>query len=275
MTTIYVDVLIVLNIYVNFFLLRATSGFTHVPMKKAGCIIASVVGSLFSLTILLPAGGFVFSLITKLVAAAVIVALAFGIRDKRLFLRLLVYFYIINFIFAGVTGFMYTTLKPAFMTVNNSYVYIDFSLISLVAFTALAYFAVMLVRRFIDRGADASKKYSITLKYRNIEMKCEALADTGNTLVDSFTGKPVIIFPYRKTPFGEDFFTEEPDKLYREYGCRMIPYSTIGNSGLIPVISPDETVIVDEETGSVFRTDVLIGITNKETPAIFNPKILA
>ena len=48
MKSIYLDVLIVLNIYVNYFLLRATAKFTHTPLKTIRCIISSVIGSLFS-----------------------------------------------------------------------------------------------------------------------------------------------------------------------------------------------------------------------------------
>lgn len=37
METIYIDVLIILNIYVNFFLLRITAGVTHSPLKNSRC----------------------------------------------------------------------------------------------------------------------------------------------------------------------------------------------------------------------------------------------
>ena len=40
MKSIYLDVLIVLNIYVNYFLLRATAKFTHTPLKTIRCIIS-------------------------------------------------------------------------------------------------------------------------------------------------------------------------------------------------------------------------------------------
>ena len=97
MKSIYLDVLIVLNIYVNYFLLRATAKFTHTPLKTIRCIISSVIGSLFSLTILLPAGNFLIPLAIKLGAAVVIVGMAFGIKDKKHTLKLILYFYIVNF----------------------------------------------------------------------------------------------------------------------------------------------------------------------------------
>jgi len=274
MTTIYIDVLLVLNIYVNFFLLRATAGFTHTPLKNMRCIASSVIGSFFSLTILLPSDSFLLSLVIKLLASAVIVAISFGIKDRRAFLKLMGFFYIINFIFAGVVGFMYIMLNPSFMAFNNSYFYIDFSLISLVVFTAIAYFAVTIVRRILDRSLQTTGKYTVTIKYENRIFTLEAIADTGNTLEDSFTGKPVIICPQKVSGIETDFTDCNAEYVYKEYGFRIIPYSTIDNAGFIPVFSPDEIMITHEESGKKFRVEALLGIIQKETPAIFNPKLL-
>lgn len=273
MKTIYLDVLIVLNIYVNFFLLRATARFTHFPLKIIRCIISSFAGSLFSLTILIPKSNFILTVVIKLIAAVIITAIAFGIRDRRNFLRLLIYFYIINFVFAGVVGLLYNTFSPSFMTFNNSYFYVDFSLVSLVVFTAAAYFIVTVVRRIMDKGADSSKKYSITLKFRQTTVKLDAVADTGNSLTDSFTGIPVIVCPQEKLGINIDF--NDAEKLYTEYKMRMIPYSTIGNTGLIPVFSPEEAVISDEENKKLYKVHALVGVINKDTPAIFNPEMLS
>lgn len=274
MKTIYLDVLIVLNIYVNFFLLKATAKFTHISLRIGRCIISAVIGSVFSLTILLPDPGFIISMTIKLIAAAIIVLIAFGLKDKKSFLRLLVYFYIINFIFAGVVGFFYIAFNPAFVTVKNTYFYIDFSILSLVIFTAFAYFAVTAVRRLIDKGADSSREYSITIKYNQNTITCDALADTGNSLIDAFTGKPVIICPQQKLKIEDDFSSCEAEEIFEKYGFRMIAYSTIGNTGLIPVLTPDEVVITDKEGQRKFNVEALIGIINRETPVIFNPKLL-
>ncbi|MGN0614488.1 MAG: sigma-E processing peptidase SpoIIGA [Porcipelethomonas sp.] len=274
MKTIYLDVLIVLNIYVNFFLLKGTARFTHTPLKTSRCIISSVIGSLFSLAILLPSGSFLLSLIIKLAAAAVITAITFGIKDRRKFLRLLLYFYIINFIFAGVVMLLYITFKPSFMAFNNSYFYVDFSLISLVIFTAVAYFAVTAVRYFMDRGADSCHKYSVLIRYSEHTVKLDAIADTGNSLTDGFTGRPVIVCPGSSLGFDCEFSPDNAGEIYSRFGLRMIPYSTIGNTGMIPVFSPDELLITDEETGKRYTSDALVGIVSRETSAIFNPKLL-
>ena len=278
MKSIYLDVLIVLNIYVNYFLLRATAKFTHTPLKTIRCIISSVIGSLFSLTILLPAGNFLIPLAIKLGAAVVIVGMAFGIKDKKHNMKIILYFYIVNFILGGVVILLYITFKPSFMAFNNSYFYVDFSLLSLVIFTAVAYFAVTAVRRLMDRGCDTSHHYKVIIRHKSGVFSMEALADTGNSLIDHFSGKPVIICPQKEFSYigdnDEQICPERAEYLYQKYGLRFIPYSTIGNNGLIPVFSPDEIIIADKETGKNKKTEALIGINPKDTPAIFNPKLL-
>ena len=259
-------------------MLRATAKFTHTPLKTIRCIISSAIGSLFSLTILLPAGNFLIPLAIKLGAAVVIVGMAFGIKDKKHTLKLILYFYIVNFIFGGVVMLLYITFKPSFMAFNNSYFYVDFSLLSLVIFTAVAYFAVTAVRRLMDRGCDTSHHYKVIIRHKSGVFSMEALADTGNSLIDHFSGKPVIICPQKEFSYigdnDEQICPERAEYLYQKYGLRFIPYSTIGNNGLIPVFSPDEIIIADKETGKNKKTEALIGINPKDTPAIFNPKLL-
>lgn len=43
---------------------------------------------------------------------------------------------------------------------------------------------------------------------------------------------------------------------------------------MIPVFTPDEILICDEETGRKRSVDAMVGINEKDVPAIFNPKLL-
>lgn len=278
MKTIYVDVLIILNIYVNFFLLKATARLTHTPIKTVRCIVSSVIGSIFSLTIFLPDMNFLIPLAIKLAAAVIIIAAAFGIKNRLRTVKLIFYFYVVNFLFGGIIILFYLTFRPGFMAFGNTYFYIDFSLISLVVFTAAAYFAVALFRRFLDRGGDSDAKYRIVIRYNGRSVSVDAISDTGNSLADAFSGKPVIIC--RKSDISEitgitgEFVPENEELLYKAARIRFIPYSTIGNSGMIAVFKPDEITIRNAETGKGKRVDALIGINTKDVPAIFNPKLL-
>ena len=66
MKTIYLDVLLCLNLYINYFVLRATAKLLHAKLRTGRCLLAAGVGSLFSLTILLPPMPPVYSILFKL-----------------------------------------------------------------------------------------------------------------------------------------------------------------------------------------------------------------
>ena len=99
MQTIYVDVLIILNIYVNFFLLKITSGITSSHMTTKRCMIASVYGSFFSLLILCPSLNSFAVTSIKVAAAFTIVLIAFGFFGWNRFIKNTVAFFTSNFIF--------------------------------------------------------------------------------------------------------------------------------------------------------------------------------
>lgn len=262
MQTIYIDVLIVLNIYVNYFLLKTTAKITGSPLKTARCIFASFYGSLFSLLILAPELPFAVTLAIKLIAAVTVVTVAFGIHGKSRIIKNTVAFFSANFIFAGAIYAVYSWLKPQFMHFSNSYFYIDFSLLLLVISTAVLYFIVCIFKRFSDVSPESADCYKIIVRYREKIFTSDGLADTGNALTDFFSGKPVIIC-------GKGDFDD-----FSKINFRLIPYSTISESSVIPVFSPDEIVIVNKLTEEKKNVDAVIGLGENNGKAIFNPKIL-
>lgn len=273
MQTIYVDVLIVLNIYVNYFLLRTTAKLTHCRLSAGRCFIVSLYGSLFSLLILVPHINSILNFIIKLFAGTSIVVMAFGYRNKsRLFMNTLCFF-MTNFVFAGVIYAVYISLNPSFIHFNNTYFYIDFSLLLLIIITALLYVILCAARFFMDKFSAVSGSYRIYIKYKGRMTAVNGLADTGNSLVDFFSGKPVIICSMKSIRnIVELDLTENISNLPK--GFRVIPYSTIGNTGMLMVFAPDEVIIVNEESRFKKSVDVLIGIKSSEECAIFNPQLL-
>ena len=280
---IYVDVLIILNIYVNYFLLRGTSRLTGIPLKAPRCIAAAAVGSLFSLVVLLPPMNALLTLLIKLPAAAVTVAAAYGFSELRRYFRLMLAFFAVNFIFAGLTLAVYTFLQPSFMAYNNSVFYIDFSLLTLVAATTASYTVICIASRLRTKQLPSDGSYTLELRHNNSAVAVAALADTGNSLTDVFSGKPVIICPVRTL---EKLLPREiigklpsyPESGEHISGFRLIPYTTISSAGLLPVFTPDSAVIrcVSDSGSKRCPVDVLIGINTCRdvAGAIFNPRII-
>ena len=89
----------------------------------------------------------------------------------------------------------------------------------------------------------------------------EGLADTGNALIDCFTGRPVMIC-------SREDIGDIPARV------RLIPCSTVSDTGVIPVFRPDEVVIVNRITGEKKPVDVMIGLGKCSGRAVYDPKIL-
>lgn len=258
MQTIYVDVLLTLNIYVNFFLLRTAARLTHSHMKNRRCILSAAYGSLYSLMIVLPELPFLLSTAVKLFAAVSMVLIAMGYRSRRRLIVSTAAFLASNFILAGAVYAVCTWLRPGFMHFRNGCFYIDFSLIMLIAVTALMYLAVSVFRAFSDTVPDGS--YEVTVRRGTQCTRLRGLADTGNSLIDCFTGVPVIIC-------GRSDF---PDAAR----TRPVPCSTVSGGGMIDVFTPDEVVIRNCDSGEIKAVTAVIGLGSRNGLAVFTPKLL-
>lgn len=276
MTYIYVDVLLLVNLYVNYFLLRATGKMMHRSLKTARCILAAAVGSLYALTIFLPSLHWSLCLLGKGLAAVSIVWLCMG---RRMRAKDVGCFFLLSFVFSGGMLAVSLLLHPSGMAVNNASLYLDVSLVSLVLCTIGAYGLICAVRRVLDRSSLSDGRYAVTIRQKTHVVKLDALADTGNALVDSFSGKSVIVCSREQlgalvsAPSNLSSDADE-EALSHLHGFRLIPYTTISQSGVLPVFTPDEVVIEEVSSRQRKQVDVLIGVQPGAHSAIFNPKLL-
>jgi len=270
MQTIYVDVLIILNIYVNYFLLRITGGITHSRLRRIRCIAASAYGSLFSLLILVPQIPYILQLAIKLIAAVSIVCIAFGVYERTRILKNTSVFFAVNFILAGAVYAVNSWLKPAAVHFNNSFFYVDFSLVVLILTTAVIYIAVKITVVLSDSGV-LNSNYKVMIKHKGKSICINGIADTGNSLVDYFSGSPVIICDESCSGIITD---KCMGKTNFPEGFRIIPCSTVSENGLIPIFRPDEVIILNSDDGTKKNVDALVGFGRSNGKAVFNPKIL-
>lgn len=273
---IYADILIITNIYMNFFMLKAVSVLTHTPLKNGRCIISAVFGGLTALTILIPEMNLICMTLVKLLGAAMIIAFAFGMGDRRLFLRLAAVFWLVSMIFSG-TAYLFTEIfRPKYAFICNGVVYWDMSVLTLVTATIIAYMLISLFRFFLDRRSCEPKHFHVVICGNGNTAEIEGLCDTGNYLTDAFTGRPVIVCgrksAERVIPQAvKDYFSGSHMHVK---GVRLIPFQTVGASGLIPAFVPDAVYIKDSECGKIRAVEALIGISDTGVEAaVVNPDI--
>ena len=117
MQTIYLDVLVALNLYITWAMLYCCGVLTH---RKAGRLrmgLGALAGGLSALIMLLPDLPAAALFIIRLALAGGIIFIAFGWQGKRSVARLTAVFFLVSLLFAGTMIGLYALFSPPGMAV--------------------------------------------------------------------------------------------------------------------------------------------------------------
>ena len=283
MVSIYLDILIITNIYVNYFLIKATAKISHTPLRIKRCVLASIIGTISAVTIIFPAINFTLLIAIKAIFSFLIIIIAFQGLNLRRYIRLSVIFTVMGFMFSGVMSAVCQLTEISAIIVYNGSVYFNISLISLIISTIAAYIGVCIITAIFDKHSNSSHSYKVRVDFGGKTYLMNAVSDTGNSLVDSFSGKPVIICCSEELNSqlninsGYKYHAEEYLALLKnQKSLRLLQYSTIGGEGIIPAFSADR-IVIENENHEEKSVDAFIGIScskHSEAEAIFNPRLL-
>lgn len=197
--TVFLDQVFIGNLVINYAILWAAAKLARIPIIKWRIAVGAVLGAFYSLALFLPANSFLFAFWFKIVASLIIAAAAFApLNIKNLFICLGC-FYLTSFVLGGLT------LGLIFFTHSGRV--IDYRGISAVVaehfwpgiFLGLAalWGTGKGVAGLIKKGSfDRLYRMNITIRYNDSEVNVMALLDTGNSLKDPLTGRPIIIAEY-------------------------------------------------------------------------------
>lgn len=280
--TVYVDVLVAINIFVNYFLLLSTKGILKINIKRLRLFLGAFAGGLYSLVIFLPDIPNVVSLIMNVAACTVIVLVTFTPKCLKSFIKEFAAFFAVNFIFAGLMLAVWFAFRPESMVYNNAVVYFDIDIKILVISTVACYLVLTVISFFLKRAAPSDRLFDITLTNKGRTIMTKALLDTGNSLKDGFTGKPVIIADkktVRKLVDEKlyDFFDGNTALKYSGGdGLRLIPYNTVGVSGVLRATVIDSITIHKKNLTlkNVLLAESVTEFANDEYSVLLNNDII-
>lgn len=265
-TVIYADILAVINIIVNYFLLRASAAITASGFKTLRFLAASVLGGAFAFMIFVDGIPPAVNLLIKLAFSAVMVITAFGFVSLKAFMKRFAAFFLANFAFAGIMLAGCTFFFKNTVIYKNGAVYFDMDILTLTVSAIVCYIILSVISRFTRSKTPPKSIYSVELSANGKNTECRALFDTGNTLCDGFSGRPVVIadISVAEKLVPENAKDEKGNTDYTAIkGFRLIPYSTVGGSGALPAFPIDEIRIgLGTETGIV--KNIYLAVTEKK-----------
>ena len=228
---VYVDILIILNTIVNYFILLAVDKILRIQSKRWRVLLGGAVGGVSSLLLFLENLGIIMTLL-KIITAIFMTIITFGIKPvKRLFKSTFLLF-AITFLFGGLLFAIYIFLDKDILIYSNGIVYFDIDLTFLIVCTVISYLVITVIAKITDKKAPKSKEYYVTVESGGKTISCTALMDTGNNLREPFSGYPVIILD-------SSLFK----KLFVQDKIRLIPISTVNGETLIKAFRPQKITI--------------------------------
>lgn len=256
MDVIYVDSLFALNLIIDYLLCLSAARVCGVYLRRWRYLWASILGAAYSVAIFLPGCTFLHSPAIKLAAGVLMGLVAYGCEKSLL--RCIIVFLCISAAFGG-------TVWAISMAAGVTMLPVSFRL--LVFSFALCYAALRFV--FDRRAKNAGRvRLDVELTFAGGHARFFALRDTGNELFDPITGAEVMtvscsimstVVPSVKDMLAQDavyIIQNMPQELAGRF--RLIPYNSLGGSGLMPVFRPDELMIDGKAV-----TDVLVAVSPK------------
>ena len=282
---IYLDVLILINLYVTYFQILAVSVFTHRKTVWYRKLSAAGIGAVASLSIFIPQEMVLTLTLLKIFLCALNALVAFGYTGFRAYAVSVLFLMLVSFVFSGLMLCVWLFAAPMKMLFINGTVYFGIDTMTIILSTCAAYGVVRIIRYILDKNGKTDGKYTVIIKNNGRECRLSALADSGNGMVDCFSGLPVIVCrrdicadvspPAIEMIENNSDISEIGTQMIK--GVRIMPFSTVGKGGLICMFKAESVVIDDETNEEKYPVNALIGIViggRQEYEAIFNPKIL-
>ena len=262
MTVVYIDALFLLNLIVNYLLLLAAAKRAGEPLRRLRLAAGAALGGLYAAAIFFPGMGFLTHPLCKLGAAVLMLLTGFG--GSRRLLRVTLVFFGLSCAFGGGI-FAIGLLGGRGLTLRNGVLYSVMDLRILLLSAAVCYAVLTLVfRRTARHGRREVLPAVLILEGRRVAVN--ALVDTGNTLTDPVTGRPVMVAEgSRLSPLlpGERVLDEKAlrdpvgtlERLSRGgrgRRFRLLPYQAVGvECGMLLALRLDDARVGAEDYGGI------------------------
>lgn len=277
--TIYIDVVFIENLIMNYIILYGTAIISKVTPKQIRLIIASTVGAIYAIIAYMSILKIYSTFILKIILSIIIIYIAFNPQNIKTMLKQLILFYLASFVFGGAAFFLIYVVKPQDIILRNG-VFVGTYPLKIAILGAIVGFSIIVLAFKIVRNKLSKKSLfcNVKIKLNNNEIDTTALIDTGNLLKDPISNMPVIVVErtllYDVLPrqilnnlenilggelenFSEEIKNEYISKL------KVIPFSSLGKqNGMLLGIKADEINIESEEE-SITKDNVIVGIYDK------------
>ena len=189
---IYIEQVLIDNFIINFLILLSLSKILKVKLKKYRLVISSLLGSIVALILPLFNFSFILNSLVKILLSLIMVILVKKFTKFKEYFLYHLTFLLLTFVFGGACLFILTMFDKNFNTSNFSTYSLPLGAIVLIIL--FIYIVIKnIFKNFYTRQKINNFIYKIIIENNNEKDEILAFLDSGNTLEDSLTKKPITI----------------------------------------------------------------------------------
>ena len=277
--TVYLDVVFLENLIINYIIIYATGIISKSKMKQIRILLGSVVGAIYSIIYYILNLKMYSSVIIKIILSIAIIYVSFNSKNLKELGKQVLLFYLVSFVFGGAAIAIIYMANSHDITIQNGVLVGKYTLKTILIGIVVAYFTVIIAFKIIK--TKISKKdliCDIEVKINNKKIKTQAMIDTGNLLKEPITNTPVIVMEHTlfydiipkqildniQNILGGDL-SAIPNDLKDKYisKLRVIPFSSLGKQNGMLLGIKGESLVVDLKDEIKVIDKVIIGIYTK------------
>lgn len=238
MTVVYLDSFVLLNLVVNYLLLACAGKLDGQPVHLGRCLLGAGLGAGYALLALFPGWTFLEHPACKASGAVVMLLAVYG-RSERL-LRVGGLFLILSCSLGG--GILLLSMVRGEGTFGVGILGPSLGMRGILIAAALSYGCLsLLLGGEFSHGGKGGELVTLTLSRGGRSVTLVALRDTGNTLRDPLTGRPVVVVEGKKilpllpelSQLDERVLSDPVALLGRlgdrkEHRFQLLPYRAVG-----------------------------------------------
>ena len=240
---IYVDLIILLNFFLDFLLLITTSLILKRNIKIYKAIIGALIGGISILSLFYPMSSFIL-FIFKVIISILMILFTFGFKDIKYFFINILYLYILSIILGGFLYFINDNLSyknTGLIFINNG-----FSINLLVVVILAPIVLYLYAKQNKSLKENYNNRYKVEITFLNGKKNIlTGFLDTGNNLIDPYKKRPILLISKRVL------------KNYKPR-CILVPIITVNKESMMKCFRIKNLVV----NGKKIEKEVLIGISD-------------
>lgn len=238
--SLYVDCYFALNLIMCYMQLYLTKKVYNKKTSFIRLILGAIAGTLYSFVVLFKGFSNLWYIFSALTVSAV-----FKFDGYKDYLRTLITFYLILFVFGGC----------AFAFLNI------FEVKMFLIATGVSYLILWLFGGFYKKiSVKINSIVNVKVALNGKELTFKGLIDTGNSLKDPYTDLPVMIIY---------------NQLNENIRTRLVPYNSVGEDfGLLKVFTPERVTVNEKQVKCAVGIYEKALSGDKTFDAILNPEII-